>query len=252
MSTTCGRCCRTSSRRRGGPTASASSSWRFTARTVTCCTTSCRRSPTSARTRTAAASQNRMRFPLEVFEAVRDAWPAHKPIGVRISAVDWVEGGWTLEDSIEYAKALQDARLRLHHGVQRRRRRRPEDQRRPGIPGAVRRGHSPRDGHLHGGGRAHHRGEAGRSDPGRRQGRSRGTRADGCCTTRAGRGTRPSSSARSSSIRNSTSARTLRCRAATFFVRRAWRDRRCRRLQPRFMSTGLSARRATTVAQKLS
>jgi 2,4-dienoyl-CoA reductase-like NADH-dependent reductase (Old Yellow Enzyme family) len=51
--------------------------------------------------------ENRMRFPLEVFAAVRDAWPAHKPLGVRISAVDWVDGGWTIDDSIVYAKALQ-------------------------------------------------------------------------------------------------------------------------------------------------
>ena len=51
--------------------------------------------------------ENRMRFPLEVFKAVRDAWPAGKPIGVRISAVDWADGGWTLEDSVAYAKALQ-------------------------------------------------------------------------------------------------------------------------------------------------
>ena len=50
---------------------------------------------------------NRMRFPLEVFKAVREAWPSHKPFGVRISAVDWAEGGWTLEDSIEFVKALR-------------------------------------------------------------------------------------------------------------------------------------------------
>lgn len=51
--------------------------------------------------------ENRMRFPLEVFKAVRDAWPERKPLGVRISCVDWVDGGWRLEDSIAYAKALQ-------------------------------------------------------------------------------------------------------------------------------------------------
>ena len=51
--------------------------------------------------------ENRMRFPLEVFKAVREVWPERKPLGVRISAVDWVEGGWAIEDSIAYAKALQ-------------------------------------------------------------------------------------------------------------------------------------------------
>lgn len=51
--------------------------------------------------------ENRMRFPLEVFSAVRAVWPAAKPLGVRLSAVDWIEGGWTLEDTIAYVKALQ-------------------------------------------------------------------------------------------------------------------------------------------------
>jgi 2,4-dienoyl-CoA reductase-like NADH-dependent reductase (Old Yellow Enzyme family) len=51
--------------------------------------------------------QNRMRFPLEVFEAVRAAFPSHKPVGVKISATDWVEGGWDLAQSIEYVKELK-------------------------------------------------------------------------------------------------------------------------------------------------
>lgn len=51
--------------------------------------------------------ENRMRFPLAVFDAVRSAWPAHKPLGVRISAVDWVDGGWSLDDSLAYAAALK-------------------------------------------------------------------------------------------------------------------------------------------------
>jgi 2,4-dienoyl-CoA reductase-like NADH-dependent reductase (Old Yellow Enzyme family) len=51
--------------------------------------------------------QNRMRFPLEVFDAVRAAFPNHKPVGVKISATDWVEGGWDLAQSIEYAKELK-------------------------------------------------------------------------------------------------------------------------------------------------
>lgn len=51
--------------------------------------------------------ENRMRFPLEVFKAIRAAWPAHKPLGVRISAVDWAPGGWQIEDSIAFTKVLQ-------------------------------------------------------------------------------------------------------------------------------------------------
>ena len=52
--------------------------------------------------------ENRMRFPLEVFDAVRAAWPERKPLGVRVSASDWVEGGWTIDDSVVLAKALKD------------------------------------------------------------------------------------------------------------------------------------------------
>lgn len=51
--------------------------------------------------------ENRMRWPLEVARAVREAWPAHKPAFVRISVTDWIEGGVTVEDSIAYAKALK-------------------------------------------------------------------------------------------------------------------------------------------------
>ena len=50
--------------------------------------------------------EGRMRLPLTIFDAVRAAWPAAKPMGVRISAVDWVDGGITLDDSIELARRL--------------------------------------------------------------------------------------------------------------------------------------------------
>lgn len=50
---------------------------------------------------------NRMRFPLEVFEAVRAVFPAHKPVGMRVSATDWVEGGWDLEQTIVFAQELK-------------------------------------------------------------------------------------------------------------------------------------------------
>lgn len=51
--------------------------------------------------------ENRMRFPLEVFEAIRDAFPADKPVTVRVSGTDWVEGGWDIEGTIAFATALQ-------------------------------------------------------------------------------------------------------------------------------------------------
>lgn len=50
---------------------------------------------------------NRMLYPLEVFEAVRAAYPADKPVGVRVSASDWVAGGWDLEQTIVFARELE-------------------------------------------------------------------------------------------------------------------------------------------------
>ena len=50
---------------------------------------------------------NRMRFPLEVFDAVRAVFPAERPVTMRVSATDWVEGGWDIEQTIEFARALE-------------------------------------------------------------------------------------------------------------------------------------------------
>ncbi|MGM0931209.1 MAG: bifunctional salicylyl-CoA 5-hydroxylase/oxidoreductase [Actinomycetota bacterium] len=50
--------------------------------------------------------ENRLRFPLEVFDAVRAAWPAEKPLTVRISATDWIDGGNTLDEAVQIAKAF--------------------------------------------------------------------------------------------------------------------------------------------------
>ncbi|GAA5229935.1 bifunctional salicylyl-CoA 5-hydroxylase/oxidoreductase [Arthrobacter cryoconiti] len=52
--------------------------------------------------------ENRMRFPLEVFDAVREVWPAEKPLTVRISATDWCDGGNTAEEGVEIARAFID------------------------------------------------------------------------------------------------------------------------------------------------
>jgi 2,4-dienoyl-CoA reductase-like NADH-dependent reductase (Old Yellow Enzyme family) len=51
--------------------------------------------------------QNRMRYPLEVFDAIRAAFPEQKPVGVKVSATDWVEGGWDLAQTIEFARELK-------------------------------------------------------------------------------------------------------------------------------------------------
>ena len=53
--------------------------------------------------------ENRMRYPLEVFKAIREVWPKGKPISVRISASDWIEGGITPDDAVEIARAFKDA-----------------------------------------------------------------------------------------------------------------------------------------------
>jgi 2,4-dienoyl-CoA reductase-like NADH-dependent reductase (Old Yellow Enzyme family) len=52
-------------------------------------------------------AEKRRRFPLEVFEAVRRVWPTDKALGIRLSAVEWVEGGVTIEDTIETARQLK-------------------------------------------------------------------------------------------------------------------------------------------------
>jgi NADPH2 dehydrogenase len=51
--------------------------------------------------------ENRMRFPLEVFKAMRDSWPPDKPMGMRISATDWVDGGWDMPQSLVLARELE-------------------------------------------------------------------------------------------------------------------------------------------------
>ena len=55
------------------------------------------------------ALANRLRYPLEVFAAMRAAWPQDKPMSVRISAHDWVEGGITPDDAVEIARAFKAA-----------------------------------------------------------------------------------------------------------------------------------------------
>jgi len=51
--------------------------------------------------------ENRMRFPLEVFDAVRAVWPKERPLGARVSATDWIDGGWTPEETVVFAKAMK-------------------------------------------------------------------------------------------------------------------------------------------------
>jgi 2,4-dienoyl-CoA reductase-like NADH-dependent reductase (Old Yellow Enzyme family) len=51
--------------------------------------------------------ENRMRFPLEVFEAVRAAFPKERPVTIRVSGTDWAPGGWDIAQTIAFAQALE-------------------------------------------------------------------------------------------------------------------------------------------------
>jgi 2,4-dienoyl-CoA reductase-like NADH-dependent reductase (Old Yellow Enzyme family) len=51
--------------------------------------------------------ENRMRFPLEVFDAVRAAFPADRGVSMRVSGTDWVEGGWDIEQTVVFTQALE-------------------------------------------------------------------------------------------------------------------------------------------------
>lgn len=52
--------------------------------------------------------ENRMKYPLEIFSEIRRVWPADRILGVRISAVDWVAGGWTMSDSVAFSRRLKE------------------------------------------------------------------------------------------------------------------------------------------------
>jgi 2,4-dienoyl-CoA reductase-like NADH-dependent reductase (Old Yellow Enzyme family) len=51
--------------------------------------------------------ENRMRFPLDVFDAVRAAFPADRAVSMRVSGTDWVDGGWNIEQTVTFAQALE-------------------------------------------------------------------------------------------------------------------------------------------------
>jgi 2,4-dienoyl-CoA reductase-like NADH-dependent reductase (Old Yellow Enzyme family) len=51
--------------------------------------------------------ENRIRFPLEVFDAVRSAFPAERPVWIRVSATDWIANGWDIEGTLAFARALK-------------------------------------------------------------------------------------------------------------------------------------------------
>ena len=58
--------------------------------------------------------ENRLRYPIEVFEAMRAVWPEEKPMSVRVSASDWKEGGLSEEDLIAISEAYSDGSPIVH------------------------------------------------------------------------------------------------------------------------------------------
>jgi 2,4-dienoyl-CoA reductase-like NADH-dependent reductase (Old Yellow Enzyme family) len=57
--------------------------------------------------------ENRVRFLMRIIEAVNTVWPTNQPLFVRISSIDWAEGGWTLDDSVKLAALLKDTNVDL-------------------------------------------------------------------------------------------------------------------------------------------
>ena len=115
--------------------------------------------------------ENRMRFPLEVFDAVRAVWPADKPLGVRVSASDWVDGGWGIEDTLAFAERIEKARRRLDRCVVGRRLAAAEDSAHARLPGAVREGGQAGDRPADDRSRPDHRSDACRGNHRERRGR---------------------------------------------------------------------------------
>ena len=135
--------------------------------------------------------ENRMRFPLEVFRAMRKAWPDDKPMSVRISATDWIDGGVTGDDAVQIARMFEDAGCDLIDvstgqtvaGIL--------ADLRPHVSDAVLRPDQERGRHRdHGGRRHHHRrsGQHHRRGRARRSGRACASASDGPVLHHAVRG----------------------------------------------------------------
>ena len=104
--------------------------------------------------------ENRMRFPLEIFSALREAWPADRPMGAKISGSDFAEGGWMPDEK---------PRLRLRDRVGRRSGAGRKNSSRTGLSGAVRGKGEASNGDYHRRHRAHRRCATGRADSCQRQ-----------------------------------------------------------------------------------
>ncbi len=92
---------------------------------------------------TAVLLDNRLRYPLEVFNAIREAVGNTMAVGVRLSATDWVEGGWDGEQSIQFSQQLEALGSDSYSRLQRRIVAAAVDHRRTGLSVAIRPRHSP-------------------------------------------------------------------------------------------------------------
>ncbi len=148
-----------------------------TPRTAICCRASSRRSQNKRTDEYGGSLENRLRYPLEVFAAMREAWPADRPMSVRISANDWMgEAGVTPDEAVQIAEAFAEAGADLidvsagqtwvdcQAGLW------------PAVPDAVLRQDPQRGQAGDHGGRQHHRSRPGQRDPDRRPRRSRRAR----------------------------------------------------------------------------
>ena len=115
--------------------------------------------------------ENRVRFPVEVFRAMRAVWPADRPMSVRVSATDWVEGGVTGDDAVAVAKAFVDAGVDIVHVSTGQTSTAGQARVRPHVSDAVQRSDSQRDAHPDDRRRQHHGRGAGERD---HRGRTRG------------------------------------------------------------------------------
>ena len=91
--------------------------------------------------------ENRTRIAREIVSAVRKVWPDNLPLFIRISATDWKEGGWDVDQAVELAKQLKPLGVDLVDCSSAGLVRGSENHRRPRLPGSLRRAHSPRSQH---------------------------------------------------------------------------------------------------------
>ena len=169
---------------------------------------------------------NRMRFPLEIFDVVRAAFPADKPVWARISATDWVARRLGHRRHGRAVAGAEGARLRRDPRLERRRLAAAEDHARPRLPGAVRAARQGRGRPADDRRRPDHRARAGRGDHRQRRGRRRLARPRHALRPALAVACRGRSSAPASPRRTSTGARS---RANTKTCSRTQRSARAER-----------------------